>query len=571
MKHINSIFYYSLLTALITVPSSVSAGIRVGNVSRTNAQGYQQVNEMRYQATAPQINATEEVGLPITVANQQLAQQIESGVATDVNTDMLERCSMIYPNGEFMWTRPVMGLKQGLGPMCSAVVEMRAVQAALDGSDLVLARAYLGAGDSIKCNINDFPEGSYIEAAVESVEFPADAEPTVDDVVRALNQEQKQNAALKIAAGTVMFGLMGNMIGKNKPGHDGMLGGGKAKTESTVVGALGGAALMVGNVYGGKVAGDMILSTGVNAAAGAVMGNIVAAGDSVLRIEPCTVNDIDYKCLWGYINQTEAAKEGTEYYVNRQNPSDFKACEKTDKNPNNLCRSANLVKPVLNAAVYKNRKNKSDNSVMTLEDIFRENPGLPEIKENFCLENDVMKSCSSCINCGDVKWIKLESASELKKREPVMVVDVDDKAMGWKQKDWDKFMASNGNKEVVGRRGGMATNLTIAPGGQTNSDAKKFNLRDFKDEFQPMYQDAEDGGAIDLSNKARMKGTLTGAGIGGGMGAFTGYQGAQADIQERWVTAVREYKDSLGKIYCGTGQRFLGQYNDTISIPNMPE
>ena len=89
--------------------------------------------------------------------------------------------------------------------------------------------------------------------------------------------------------------------------------------------------------------------------------------------------------------------------------------------------------------------------------------------------------------------------------------------------------------------------------------------------FDPNTVDAEDGGIIDLSNKARFKTTLTGAGVGGAMGAFSAYQGAQTDIQNRWVTAVREYNDSLQKIYCVTGDRFLGYYNDIVFIPVMSE
>ena len=46
----NSFLFYSLLATL--VPCMASAGIRVGNMSRNNAQGYQQVNDMRYNAAA---------------------------------------------------------------------------------------------------------------------------------------------------------------------------------------------------------------------------------------------------------------------------------------------------------------------------------------------------------------------------------------------------------------------------------------------------------------------------------------------------------------------------------------
>ena len=83
--------------------------------------------------------------------------------------------------------------------------------------------------------------------------------------------------------------------------------------------------------------------------------------------------------------------------------------------------------------------------------------------------------------------------------------------------------------------------------------------------------DATDGGIIDLGNKARLKSTLVGAGAGGALGAFSGYQGAQDDIEKRWVAAVREYKDSLQKVYCVTGSRFLGYYNDQVVIPVMSE
>ena len=86
-----------------------------------------------------------------------------------------------------------------------------------------------------------------------------------------------------------------------------------------------------------------------------------------------------------------------------------------------------------------------------------------------------------------------------------------------------------------------------------------------------MYVSAEDGGVIDLDNKARLKGTMIGAGVGGAAGAFTAYQGAQSDIDERWVSAVREYKDSLEKFYCATGNRFISYYNDIAVVPDINE
>ena len=73
------------------------------------------------------------------------------------------------------------------------------------GTDAVLARANVATGDTVKCNISDFPEISYTADAGQ-VTFPADNAPTKDDVINVMNQEQKQNAGLKIAAGLVVGG-----------------------------------------------------------------------------------------------------------------------------------------------------------------------------------------------------------------------------------------------------------------------------------------------------------------------------------------------------------------------------
>ena len=138
-----------------------------------------------------------------------------------------------------------------------------------------------------------------------------------------------------------------------------------------------------------------------------------------------------------------------------------------------------------------------------------------------------------------------------------MIVGVADKAFGFKKKDWADLKKRSGKFVIMGRgTDGQPYEMTPTPS---------------IDEFYPMYVDAEDGGLIDLGNKARLKGTLIGAGAGGAMGAFTAYQGAQDDIQERWVAAVREYKDSLQKVYCATGKRFLTHYNDLVTIPKASE
>ncbi|MFQ6703226.1 MAG: hypothetical protein ACLRFO_03435 [Alphaproteobacteria bacterium] len=564
----NSILYYSLLTALL--PTVATAGIRVGNLSRNNAQNYQQLNETRYGGQTGTMAAS------TTVSNTAQAANVD----TTNGPAGMEKCSMIYNDGEFVWARPTLGQGTGGAPTCTAVVEMRAIGAGPNGSDAILARANLAAGDAVECNISQFDEATYLPAAGE-IEFPADTEPTIDDVKRVMNAEQKQNAGLKIAAGAILGGLGGNMAGKAEPGSDGLLGGGKAKTNSTIIGALGGAALMAGNAYTGKIAGDTILSTGVNAAAGAVVGNIVATGDPVLRIEACTVDGQDKKCLWGYVEE-HGAVDGTPY-ISAKNPSDFKVC-KTDDNGKEECvyKELNITKAVIAGAYTtvevvkgkdgKPEKDESDNDKTTYKFIQsnRSTGGAIDIEtifatdqfdgasEKFCYRDGKMDS--GWTGCDD-RWVKLDGiVNVVTKRAAAMVVGVEDKAMGWKKSDWSDFKTKYGKKEVVGRTGrGVASNLD-------NTTTTK-HLNDVN--FTPVYQNAEDGGIIDLSNKARMKGTLTGAGVGGGMGAFAGYQGAQQEVEDRWVSAVREYKDSLQKIYCATGNRFLSHYNDTVIIPSM--
>lgn len=546
MRRKNSIFYYSLLAAL--VPSVAGAGIRVGNLSRNNAQGYQQVNEARYNSELATQAAVAAIpaDLPTTVAKS----------ATDDTTvaSKAQRCSMIYPEGEFAWAKPTLGAGSGGASTCTAVVELRAIGAGENGNDAILARANLAAGDSFNCNISEFNEVSLLPAA-GTVEFPADREPTVDDVVSVLNQEQRQNAGIKIAAGTVLFGLAGNIAGENEPGKDGLLGGGRSKTQGTIIGALGGAALMAGNAYSGKVAGDVILSTGVNAAAGGLVGNIVASGDSVLRIEPCQVAGRDTKCLWGVIEEVSSI-DGTAY-VSVNDINDFRVCSGT------TCERADLTSAVV--AEYNGKKRASDGKKMELSDMQAENWSL--VQSMYCY--DTAYGMVQGANCTDGPWIKLDSAQRVANRTAAMVVDVQDKSFGWHKDEWSDFKTRYKGNLVVGRSGkGVATNLDAAAVLGVSADQQQ-TITLGAVNFRPVYQDSDDGGIIDLNNKARLKSTLTGAGVGGAMGAFTGYQGAQSDIDERWVSAVREYKDSLQKFYCATGKRFLSYYNDVVMIPSL--
>lgn len=551
MKY-NRLSFLSVLVAIGVLPGVSDAGIRVGNASRSNAQGYQQVNDTRYQQPVPEAKMAP-VDLPINVTNQQLAQQIQSGDANaPVTVDQLDRCKMIYPNGEFEWARPTIGMGAGGAPTCTSVVELRVIGQGENGGDLIVARANLAAGDSFDCNISKFPEAAWLTAA-GNVEFPADKQPTVEDVKKIMDEEQKQNAAIKIIGGTVLGGIFGNMAGDNEAGKDGILGGGKDKITGTIAGAVGGAGLMAASSYSGKVAGDMIMSTGINAAAGAVMGNVVASGDSVMRIEDCEIDNVETTCLWGYLEEAKNITTDEKAYVLTTGDSDFMLCN-FDRTG---CRIADLTG--VTVTEYQGRTKPGDGSAYTLQDIAKDNYNL--VKNKYCLtsENEMIEEASRSVECkDDSRYAALSDASLVSKRTPAMLTNVQDSNFGYKSSDWDKVKQLYGKNAIVGRSGnGEASILT--------EDQKKLGIANFK----PMYRDASDGGIIDLSNKARLKGTLTGAGVGGAAGAFTAYQGAQSEIDERWVSAVREYKDSLQKFYCGTGKRFLSFYNDIAVIPNQ--
>lgn len=565
MKATRAIIHYSLFAALIgAMPYCADAAMRVGNNSRSYAQAYQQVNSMRnpVQTAQPQTqqmvvvtpSTDVENNLPVRVADEELAQEIATQPTDSAAYDRLTQCAMIYPNGEFAWDSPTIGSGVGGADTCVAVVELRGYQAGPNGEDLVLARANLAAGDRITCNIGSFPESTMITSAVESFTFPADRAPTMDDVVAQMNQEQKQNAGMKIVAGALIGGLGGNMSGANDPGNDSLLGTDRGKVQNTVIGALSGAALMAGNAYAGKVAGDTILSAGVNAAAGGVVGNMSASGDSVLRIERCEINGESTTCLWGALVTSTALPVSQTAYYNIDTGVTY-VC---DANGNN-CNEQDLVSIRLTAF--------PDNTVDELErDQIIETINMDAGKQYFmAIENGKISIVSAndatsanseyADNIDGSRGIfaKIASAGTIDQQIPAMI-QMTDKAFGMTSEDWREWKSANGAGQPIYGRSGNGVAYALSKPGDINN-------------FYPMMQDATDGSLIDFGNKARLKSTLIGAGVGGALGGFAGYQGAQLDVQNRWVSAVREYEDSLTKVYCVTGDRYLSKYNDAVFIP----
>lgn len=553
--------YYllSIIYALLSGGSAANAGVRVGNASRSYASGYQQVNAQREQAAmaaqtpvATTASADAETNLPVRVANADLAQKLSRG-ETDSRTNVaqLESCSMIYPNGEFAWDTPTVGLGTGGAQTCVAVVELRGANMGVNGTDAVFARANLAAGDSFKCNISEFPEDSYTVDA-GNVVFPADAAPTKEDVVRVMNDEQKQNAGLKIAAGTIVAAVAGNIAGKNEIGQEGLFGTGKHKTQSTVVGGLTGAALMTANTYGGKVAGDTVLSAGVNAAAGGMVGNIMASGDSVLRIEDCKINGVSNSCLWGMIVSSEPLTNKNAYYDVSDDKDTTIVCDTNDKN----CVTQELIS--IRLAEYPDIELEE-----AAQQKFLKVTSNPDAQFYY---DPTTKTVSKNSSSSSVIYAKIASAGIPGRQIAAMIPDVHDKTFGMKKSDWRKWKSAHKTAKIYGRTArGEAYDLPE----ETDKDGKKVQYS--IDDFYPVMLDASDGGIIDLGNKARLKSTLIGAGAGGALGAFSGYQGAQDDVESRWVAAMREYKDSLQKVYCVTGSRFLGYYNDQVVIPTLSD
>ena len=553
MSHENKILHISLFVGLVgvLVGGAANGAVRIGNKTKNDV--YRQMvaaNAVAANNALPVV-AANETELPLRVANADLAKDIQSGTAS-ISAGQLEACSRIYPDGEFAWDKPTAGIGAGGASTCVAVVELRTLapnSVTITNPNapqyVTLARANVAAGSTIKCNISDFPEYSYTMDA-QNVVFPADDAPTVEDVKKVMNQEQKQNAALKIAAGALVGGIGGNIAGKNDIGKDGIVGTDKGKVQGTIIGALSGAAIGAGGSYAGKVGGDMIMSTGVNAAAGGIVGNIMASGDSVLRIEDCKKVGTpgNAKCLWGYIIDGDRVNEDDEVYYSVSEDIAV-SCKDGACNPERV----SSVKIKFNGEVRElNSLKESERSALN-------NGGGVTVFHMEPMGNGKYQMKES--QSGKI-YVKIVDAVRPKNNKPALVWGISDKFFGMKRSDWYTWKNANPNAEIYWRN----------TQGQAEGDPITTNTLN---DFEPMFVSAEDGGIIDLDNKARLKGTMIGAGVGGAAGAFTAYQGAQSDIDERWVSATREYRDSLQKFYCATGNRFMSYYNDVAVVPNINE
>ena len=569
MRKNNYVVSCSLAVILTVVSGAAFGAIRAGNTGGSYAGSYKNTMALQQQyndyiaATEAEAAATEqETELPIHVADQDLAERIKNGDQdAGVTFTKLDACNMIYPGGEFVWDKPTLGSRIGGGPTCVAVVEMRVLGQGSTATTeyITVARGKLAAGDMLKCNVSNFPRSSYLPE-IENVMLPADKAPTRQDVIKAMNQEQKSKAGLKIAAGLLVGGLGGNMTGKNDAGKDGLFGTSKNKLKNTAIGATAGAALMAASTFSGKVAGDVIMGAGINAAAGGMVGNMSGTGDNVLRIEKCEGPSGETTCLWGKIQQKgalpDADKEKTFFYG--YSDKTLIICEeKDDDGYFKSCKTSSgfIPKKVCGFSFSDfERKNPTDRTTECLKTgkLYSKSQD-----SDFKMENSESGGYVK-LDTDDVEKISGAAVN-------AVILNFPENRFGSKTDDWYKWIAENSATATVCKRDGKGK-----PYDCDDQELRK-SVGDSFGNFKVTQLDASDGELIDFSNKARLGATAKGAGIGGAVGGFSGYQGAQNDIDERLTLSTREYNDSLEKVYCGTGQKFLSFYNDEVEIPMLIE
>ena len=546
----------SLFSAILACVSAMpaDAAVKAKNSNRSYANAYQQVNAMRYSqefADATAINATTASAtnnLPVAVDDTNLANAIANNESDAPNISKLESCAMIYPNGVFKWTNPGSGRLANSAAQCVAVIELRNAN-----SNEVLATTTLAAGDSMKCNIDYFPRSGYNMTALSQIELPADEAPTLKDVETVMNAEQKQNAGLKIVAAALVSGVAGNILAPKEAGAKDSkipLGTGKTQLGVTALSAAAGAGVMAASTYSGKVTGDTIKSTAVNAASGMVIGNMLAGtsgGGGVLATTKCSTefkgNKTEYDCIRGNFTQRGNSITVTDddFYIITLN-GNLRHCKKPDNKFECTVESKQLMDIKIES------KNGNNKALADIKDSDYENMVRYKPSED---EKDIFEKLNYQDYSADTVFYKIASANEVSQTKHAYALfdsgTLDTKADWASLKNQAKLYSRN-------QDGTVGDPITIKNG-----------------EFTPAMRDADSGGLVDLSNKARTKGTVAGTAVGGALGGIAGYSGAKDEVSQRYLAAKTEYEDSLSNFVCLTGGRYLSKYNDTVEIPTLKE
>lgn len=552
-KKICKISLFSAILACVAA-TPVDAAVKAKNSNRSYSNAYQQVNAMAFQQeymnanTPTATTASATADLPVMVSDEKLASAIKNNTSANVSVSDLESCAMIYPTGVFKWDVPESGVRRNPVQQCVSVVELRDAT-----SNAVLATTTLAAGDTMKCNVDSFPvNGLSYDLKYGKVEVPADAAPTIQEVEAVMNEEQKQNAGFKIAAGAIIAGLAGNMLAPKEAGDTKMLGTGKTQLIDTALGAATGAGVMAASTYSGKVAGDTIKSTAVNAASGMIVGNVMAGaagGDAVISTTKCVTLDGEQDCVVGtcsQVNDSDKIENGQRnnkyYFVNKQTCREVIECSAYVGGEYFQCAqvpASQFIKIQTKANVLCTDMKDSD--YVSMSTFGRDPSDVNKLKEYAA--NDPQQ--------GSYVMITSASVASLR-RHAYAVVRLGIKPLGYKLSEWSDLEAKKPDYYYRNSDGTV--------GNQINANECV---------FEPSSREADDGALVDISNQARAKGTLIGTATGGAMGGFAAYQGAKTEISERWTAAMREYEDSLTNFICVTGGRYLAKYNDYIEIPEL--
>ena len=582
----NKIYKISLISLLsvCSLNTTASARINVKSNSRSYADAYNQVAAIRYQqeyadaATAGVTTSSDTGNLPVAVDDKKLAAEILNNTSSQVTRSDLEKCAMIYPNGVFRWGIPESGVRRTPVAQCVAVVELRDAN-----TKEILATTTIAAGDTMKCNVDAFPESSYsYDLKYGKKEVPADAAPTIEEVEAVLNQEQKQNAGFKIAAAAILSGVAGNFLAPKPAGDTKLLGTSSTQLQDTAIGAVAGAGIMAASTYSGKVAGDTIKSTAVNAATGMVVGNMLAGAnetDGVLETTKCEIKDMGERdCIVGNVSVTSSSsfadwKEKQKLFKSTQSQkctegnasADSTVLIKKDGTTLLICNSSheccNQVKnDLVNISVASNNGS-STYYLKSLTDSIRNNhlkkytlsSDEDEQKDKKYIELDNSTNSTN----GEFYEVVSASYAEKKIRAYAVFDHLPIKALGYNSEDWET-LENKCHPTYYERNVSDGTS-----GERIKADEGKGLV------FTPSLRNASDGSLIDISNEARAKGTLVGTAAGGALGGLAGYQGAKSEITERWTAAVRAYDDSLSNFACTTGGRFLATYNSYVDIPEL--
>ena len=510
----------------------------------------------------------------MNMANQPQPARVvtdNNGTQTVIDDAHMNACNSIYHDGKFDWAVPTAGYKAGGPATCVAVVDLVSAKGSTMGGYPVLARAYVAAGDNIKCNVDYFTD---LTSTGMNFEYPADNAPTVEEVQSVMAQENRQHLGFKILGAALVGGIGGNLLADGGSDGDKLVGFSGDKLKGTLIGAAGSAAVMTASSTAKNYkTGSMILSTSVNSVAGAMAGNLNASGDDVLNIRDCpfesTSGDKVHKCLYGTLSVSDSSTIGVSssdntIYLYDVNDGSAKSCEKVaEKNDEyTKCRSVSLKEIKFDC---------SDDYCQDISDTKKsaekvaKNPSVAKYsyeKEGNSIKKETNNDCNNKTPC----FIKIKEA-KLSGKTAAAVIELpdtfQDKVFGYKMSDWRKTLKGElGQSQILALNG-----KKLCKTGETKDGCD--NMASIED-FTPARVSVDDSETIDFANKSRAKSTLVGAGAGAGLGALAGAAGAESEINERWVASMREYEDSLRNVVCMTGNRPLAYYNDIAIIPEMP-